>query len=157
GATAGQSTRAQRTRINECSWRACLAYASERHFSIFGSARRQSSSMSEIGEGLSPPTVGRPEVSRMNHDEAIARNSPALIGIEHVSVQFSQQRVLQDLTLSIERGKTLVVIGESGCGKTVLLKLIIGLLRPTAGRVTFDGRVLTDLNERDLTRQRLRF
>jgi phospholipid/cholesterol/gamma-HCH transport system ATP-binding protein len=72
-------------------------------------------------------------------------------------MQFGSQRVLQDITLHVERSKTLVVIGESGCGKTVLLKLIIGLLRPTAGRVTFDGRVLVDLNERELTRQRLRF
>jgi phospholipid/cholesterol/gamma-HCH transport system ATP-binding protein len=83
--------------------------------------------------------------------------TPSLIALEHVSMQFGSQRVLQDITLGIERGKTLVVIGESGCGKTVLLKLIIGLLRPTAGRVTFDNRVLVDLNERELTRQRLRF
>ena len=40
-------------------------------------------------------------------------------------------------------GQTLVVIGESGCGKTVLLKLLIGLLRPTQGHVTFDGLALT--------------
>jgi phospholipid/cholesterol/gamma-HCH transport system ATP-binding protein len=83
--------------------------------------------------------------------------TPPLITLEKVSMQFGAQRVLQDITLNIERGKTLVVIGESGCGKTVLLKLIIGLLRPTVGRVTFDGRVLADLNERELTRQRLRF
>src|SRR5262249_46495150 len=54
-------------------------------------------------------------------------------------------------------GQTLVVIGESGCGKTVFLKLIIGLLRPSSGRVLFDGRVLADLNDRELTKQRLRF
>jgi phospholipid/cholesterol/gamma-HCH transport system ATP-binding protein len=82
---------------------------------------------------------------------------PALIKIEHVSMQFGAQRVLHDISLAVERGKTLVVIGESGCGKTVLLKLIIGLLRPTSGRATFDGRVLADLPERELTRQRLRF
>jgi phospholipid/cholesterol/gamma-HCH transport system ATP-binding protein len=81
----------------------------------------------------------------------------SLIALEHVSMQFGAQRVLNDISLTVERGKTLVVIGESGCGKTVLLKLIIGLLRPTSGRATFDGRVLADLPERELTRQRLRF
>jgi phospholipid/cholesterol/gamma-HCH transport system ATP-binding protein len=72
-------------------------------------------------------------------------------------MQFGPQPVLRDLNIQVQRGETLVVIGESGCGKTVLLKLIIGLLRPTAGRVLFDGRVLVDLSERDLTTQRLRF
>jgi phospholipid/cholesterol/gamma-HCH transport system ATP-binding protein len=81
----------------------------------------------------------------------------ALITLEQVSMEFNRQRVLRDLTLRIPRGQTLVVIGESGCGKTVLLKLLIGLLRPTAGRVVFDGRVLADLGDRELTRQRLRF
>lgn len=71
-------------------------------------------------------------------------------------MQFGNQRVLQDLNLTVQPGETLAVIGESGCGKTVLLKLIIGLLRPTAGRVLFDGHVLTELSERELTRQRLR-
>lgn len=80
-----------------------------------------------------------------------------MIAVDQVSVQFGPQRVLHEITLPIQRGQTLVVIGESGCGKTVLLKLLIGLLRPTTGRVTFDGRVLTDLGERELTRQRLRF
>jgi phospholipid/cholesterol/gamma-HCH transport system ATP-binding protein len=72
-------------------------------------------------------------------------------------MQFGPQRVLQDVSLNIPRGQTLVVIGESGCGKTVLLKLIIALLRPSAGQVTFDGQVLADLGDRELTRQRLRF
>jgi phospholipid/cholesterol/gamma-HCH transport system ATP-binding protein len=81
----------------------------------------------------------------------------SLITIDRVSMRFGQQQVLSDLHLGVQRGQTLVVIGESGCGKTVLLKLIIGLLRPTVGRITFDGKVLTELSERDLTRQRLRF
>jgi len=80
-----------------------------------------------------------------------------LIRLDRVSVEFGRQRVLHDVTLHIPRGQTVVVIGESGCGKTVLLKLIIGLLRPTAGSVTFDGRVLADLSDRDLTQERLRF
>jgi phospholipid/cholesterol/gamma-HCH transport system ATP-binding protein len=72
-------------------------------------------------------------------------------------MQFGAHRVLHAIDLEIHRGQTVVIIGESGCGKTVLLKLIIGLLRPTVGRVLFDGKVLADLSDRELTRQRLRF
>jgi phospholipid/cholesterol/gamma-HCH transport system ATP-binding protein len=72
-------------------------------------------------------------------------------------MQFGSHLVLRDLRLEVRRGETLVVIGESGCGKTVLLKLIIALLRPSSGRVLFDGLALADLGERELTRQRMRF
>ena len=85
-----------------------------------------------------------------------APESP-LIALQQTSMQFGGQRVLHAVDLTIRRGQTVAVIGESGCGKTVLLKLIIGLLRPTVGRVLFDGKVLTDLPERELTKQRRRF
>jgi phospholipid/cholesterol/gamma-HCH transport system ATP-binding protein len=80
-----------------------------------------------------------------------------LIDFDGVSMHFGGQEVLHHIHFQVRRGETLVVIGESGCGKTVLLKLIIGLLRPTSGRILFDGRVLADLSERELTRQRQRF
>jgi phospholipid/cholesterol/gamma-HCH transport system ATP-binding protein len=51
----------------------------------------------------------------------------------------------------------LAIIGESGCGKTVLLKTLIGLIAPTSGTVMFDGRELSHLDDRELTRQRKRF
>jgi phospholipid/cholesterol/gamma-HCH transport system ATP-binding protein len=81
----------------------------------------------------------------------------ALIALAQVSMHFGPHAVLRDITIHVSQGQTLVVIGESGCGKTVLLKLIIGLLRPSSGKALFDGRVLIDLSERELTRQRLRF
>jgi phospholipid/cholesterol/gamma-HCH transport system ATP-binding protein len=85
-------------------------------------------------------------------------NSPApLLALDQVSMQFGAQVVLRSIDLSVRRGQTLVVIGESGCGKTVLLKIIIALLRPTSGRVTFDGREWAGLSERDVAKQRLRF
>lgn len=65
--------------------------------------------------------------------------------------------MLRDLDISIKRGETLAVVGESGCGKTVLLKLIIGLLRPTSGSIIFDGRDIATLGEAELSRTRLRF
>lgn len=80
-----------------------------------------------------------------------------LIRLDHVGVHFGRQGVLRDVSLTIPRGQTLAIIGESGCGKTVLLKTIIGLLRPTAGAVYLDGRNLADLDERELTGQRIRF
>jgi phospholipid/cholesterol/gamma-HCH transport system ATP-binding protein len=72
-------------------------------------------------------------------------------------MSFHQLPVLRDIDLAIPRGQTVVVIGESGCGKTVLLKLLIGLLHPTAGAVNFDSHNLAHLSDRDLTTQRLRF
>jgi phospholipid/cholesterol/gamma-HCH transport system ATP-binding protein len=81
----------------------------------------------------------------------------SLIRLDHVTLVFGPQRVLDDVTLGIPRGQTVVIVGESGCGKTVLLKLIIGLLAPTAGTVSFDGQNLATLNDHELTQQRLRF
>jgi phospholipid/cholesterol/gamma-HCH transport system ATP-binding protein len=80
----------------------------------------------------------------------------ALIELDQISVTFGRQHVLRGIDLHVPRGQTLVVIGESGCGKTVLLKLIVGLLHPTAGKVRFDGRTLADLQGEELIRQRRR-
>jgi phospholipid/cholesterol/gamma-HCH transport system ATP-binding protein len=73
-----------------------------------------------------------------------------------VSLQFGPQEVLRDINLSFEKGKNHVIIGESGSGKTVLLKLIIGLLQASAGLVTVEGEEIAKLPERDQVRARLR-
>ena len=74
-----------------------------------------------------------------------------------LSVSFGRQEVLRDVTLKIPRGQTVAIIGESGCGKTVLLKSIIGLIPPTSGQVLFDGQDLAKLDDQALTRERVRF
>jgi len=87
---------------------------------------------------------------------AASSTAEPLVRLEGLSVEFKHQRVLENLTLSVPRGQTLAVIGESGCGKTVLLKLIVGLLRPTRGEVFFDGQNLARLSDSQLSRQRER-
>jgi phospholipid/cholesterol/gamma-HCH transport system ATP-binding protein len=72
-------------------------------------------------------------------------------------VVFGRQAVLRDVSLAIPRGQTVAIIGESGCGKTVLLKTIIGLLQPTSGQVSFDGQRIDQLSDKELTTQRGRF
>ena len=86
-----------------------------------------------------------------------ARGGGPILELSGLSMRFRQHVVLRDIDLAVPRGQTLCVIGESGCGKTVLLKLMIGLLRPSAGTVRFDGRDLNALGEAELTRARLRF
>ncbi len=58
-------------------------------------------------------------------------DGPPVVRLAGVSVRFGHQQVLRGIDLDIGRHQTVCVIGESGCGKTVLLKLIVGLLRPT--------------------------
>ena len=80
-----------------------------------------------------------------------------ILEIRDLYVGFSGQTVLRGVSLDIPRGQTLVVIGESGCGKTVLLKSLIGLVRPLSGQVIFDGQDLGELGEKELTRERVRY
>ncbi len=79
-----------------------------------------------------------------------------LIRLRGVSVRFGRQEVLRNLHLDVEPHQTVCLIGESGCGKTVTLKLVVGLLKPTAGDVWFEGRRVSDLGETELTKMRLR-
>ena len=57
---------------------------------------------------------------------------------------------VDDIDLEIERGTTLAVVGESGCGKTTLGRVILRLLDPTAGRIRFDGKDITVLPQREM-------
>jgi phospholipid/cholesterol/gamma-HCH transport system ATP-binding protein len=81
----------------------------------------------------------------------------ALIDLRHVSKRFGWLVVLNDVSLSIEPGKCLVVIGASGTGKSVLLKHIVGLLQPDTGEVWFKGQRIDTLPERKLMEVRTHF
>ena len=83
--------------------------------------------------------------------------APPLLRTAGLGVRFGAQEVLRDISLDLEAGQTLVILGESGCGKTVLLKTLIGLVRPTAGDVLFEGHSLARMGDRELVRLRTRY
>ncbi|NCY01388.1 MAG: ABC transporter ATP-binding protein [Planctomycetia bacterium] len=97
-----------------------------------------------------PATAPLPTVPR-DHAE------PSVLRIEGLSVRFGRHQVLRDISLDIPAGETVVVLGESGCGKTVLLKTMIGLVRPSAGDVLFEGRSLPRMRDRDLAHLRTKY
>jgi len=77
-----------------------------------------------------------------------------MLEITNLSRQFNGRRVLEDLSLRLEPGEYVAVVGESGVGKSTLLNLIAGLDRPDGGRLALDGADYADLNEDALTRLR---
>jgi len=78
----------------------------------------------------------------------------ALVQLVDVSKRYADAPALQPTNLSIERGKTTVLIGPSGCGKSTLLRLIIRLIEPDSGTITFDGAPMTRENI-DVLRRRI--
>ena len=80
-----------------------------------------------------------------------------MIRLVNVEKSFGEQRVLDKLNLTIEEGKTTVIIGKSGEGKSVLLKHIIGLLRPEEGEIWVDDKEITHLGSRELNKVRRKF
>jgi phospholipid/cholesterol/gamma-HCH transport system ATP-binding protein len=80
-----------------------------------------------------------------------------VIRIEGLRKRFGTQEVLCGIDLDVERGELMVVIGRSGGGKSVLLRHLLGLVRPDAGRVLIDGQDLTALRGRALDAVRARF
>jgi phospholipid/cholesterol/gamma-HCH transport system ATP-binding protein len=88
---------------------------------------------------------------------AVEGAASPLLRVESLGVRFGRHEVLRNISLDLAAGDTLVVLGESGCGKTVLLKSMIGLVRPSAGDVRFEGRSLGRLNDRQLAHIRTRY
>jgi phospholipid/cholesterol/gamma-HCH transport system ATP-binding protein len=82
--------------------------------------------------------------------------SDSVIQLRGVSVRFGPQAVLRGIELDIGRQQTVCIIGESGCGKTVTLKLIVGLLKATTGEVLFENASVNAMSEKQLTAMRLR-
>jgi phospholipid/cholesterol/gamma-HCH transport system ATP-binding protein len=78
------------------------------------------------------------------------------INVEALHKSFGEHHVLRGVDLTVKRGESMVVIGGSGSGKSVLIKHVIGLLRPDSGRVSVEGQVVADLKRAGLKELRQR-
>jgi phospholipid/cholesterol/gamma-HCH transport system ATP-binding protein len=78
---------------------------------------------------------------------------PVVVSVEDVTIAYGENVIQRDLTFDVRRGEVFVILGGSGCGKSSLLKNMIGLYRPTAGRILFDGEDIATAEGED--RQRL--
>ncbi len=91
------------------------------------------------------------KVAGNGHEPQVADGgTEPLIRVEGLHKSFGDLEVLRGADLSVSKGESMVVIGGSGTGKSVLIKHIIGLLRPDEGKVTVDGRVVARLRRSDL-------
>ena len=80
-----------------------------------------------------------------------------MIEVSQLRKSFGTQEVLKGVNLSISRGESAVIIGGSGCGKSVLLRHIIGLIQPDSGDVRIEGESIVNLSERELIKVRRKF
>jgi phospholipid/cholesterol/gamma-HCH transport system ATP-binding protein len=85
---------------------------------------------------------------RPPHEPKTAMGEPIIV-YRNVKKSFGDKRIYADLNLSIMRGETTTILGASGSGKSVMLKMLIGLLTTDSGSITFDGDELTKKSERE--------
>ncbi len=77
-----------------------------------------------------------------------------MIEVKHLTKSFGDKTVLNDINVKFETGKTNLIIGQSGSGKTVLMKNLVGLLDPTEGEVLYDGRNFVQMSKKEKVRMR---
>lgn len=97
----------------------------------------------ELSEDV-PPVITPPEV-----------NGPVIV-FRNVSISFDERPVLADVSFSIDRGQTLCILGRSGVGKSVSLRMLMGFLKPDSGSIQVNGQEITELNEEGMQQIRKR-
>ncbi len=80
-----------------------------------------------------------------------------MIEIHNLHKTFGNKKVLNGINLTIKKGETIVIIGRSGCGKSVLIKHIVGLLEPDEGYVKVEGKIVSDMGGKELYQLRKKF
>jgi len=99
-------------------------------------------------------SIVAPSAALLTHGGPTATPDVQAVAFEHVSLAFDDNVVLRDITFSVGSGRLKILIGPSGAGKTVILKLILGFLKPDSGAIRIKGSRIEDLNEAELMKVR---
>ncbi len=89
-------------------------------------------------------------------NSSIENYGEAIIQVSHLSKSFGDNNVLTDFNITVKKGENIVVLGKSGCGKSVLIKCIVGLIPYDAGSIKVFGNEINQLNQKDLDQIRAR-
>jgi phospholipid/cholesterol/gamma-HCH transport system ATP-binding protein len=97
-----------------------------------------------------------PETAEATNPQTKAEERGPVVVFDKVSIQFTRKPVLKEISFKVEHGDTLIILGPAGCGKSVLMKLVNGLLKPDAGEITVFGKRVDTMPERELYQFRSR-
>jgi phospholipid/cholesterol/gamma-HCH transport system ATP-binding protein len=95
-----------------------------------------------------------PETHESPQSDELSTFTGPVVQFTNVAIHFGDKNVLQDISFAVERGQTLIILGPAGCGKSVLMKLANGLLKPDSGTITVFGQCIDDMDEKHLYRVR---
>jgi phospholipid/cholesterol/gamma-HCH transport system ATP-binding protein len=77
-----------------------------------------------------------------------------MIEFQNVTISFEDETILREISFRVKAGETLIILGASGSGKSTILKLILGLIKPDSGRILIADQDITDMSEQDLVKMR---
>jgi phospholipid/cholesterol/gamma-HCH transport system ATP-binding protein len=104
----------------------------------------------------SDPAPFEPELSEDVRPVIATETAEPVIAFQNVSISFDGRAVLEDVSFSVERGQTLCILGRSGVGKSVSLRMLMGFLKPDSGSIRVNGQEITELNESGMQQIRKR-
>ncbi len=108
--------------------------------------RRGADRRTKAGHGAAVREAIRSELAEDASAKRARREGTPVVELEHVSLSFGRNTILDDISLVANEGETVVIVGESGTGKSTTLKLILRLLVPDQGRVLIDGQDIAPLS-----------
>jgi len=126
-----------------------------------GGSRKLITGMEDLQSNVEPaPSDPEPFEAELSEEvrpvSAPAALPEAVIVFRNVSISFGDRAVLEDVSFSVDRGQTLCILGRSGVGKSVSLRMLMGFLKPDSGSIHVNGQEITDLDEEGMQQIRKR-